>query len=145
MYTISAYLHILAACAWLGAMLFFALVIVPWLRDSRSAQHVPLFLQIAGTRYRYFGWISLGLLCLTGFSSLLLRGISPEILISPAFWSAGFGKILFYKLIFVVFVIIFTIIHDLLSGKSRKQASWIGRCTLLLTLAVLYCAVSLTR
>ena len=61
MYTISVYLHILAACAWIGAMLFFVWVVVPWLRDPRTAKSVPLFLQIAGTRYRYFGWVSLGI------------------------------------------------------------------------------------
>lgn len=145
MYTVSVYLHILAACAWIGAMLFFALVIVPWLRDSRAAKSVPLFLQIIGTRYRIFAWISLGFLIITGFSNLLLRGISFEILTTREFWNTGFGKIFFYKLSLVFLVVIFTIIHDLISGGSRKRASWIGRCTLLLSLAVLYCAISMTR
>lgn len=145
MYTVSVYLHILAACAWIGAMLFFALVIVPWLRDPRTAKSVPLFLQITGTRYRIFAWISLGFLVITGFSSLLLRGISFEILATREFWSTGFGKPFFYKLILVFLVIMVTIMHDLLSSGSRKRASWVGRGALLLSLAVLYCAVSLTR
>lgn len=126
-------------------MLFFAIILVPWLRDPRSAKSVPLFLQIIRVRYRYFGWIALGLLITTGFSSILLRGISLEDLISGNFWSSGFGKILSYKLFLVGMVLIFTLTHDLLSGGSRKRASWIGRCILLLSLAVLYCAVSLNR
>lgn len=145
MYIISVYLHVLAACSFVGSMIFFAGVIVPWLRNPSTQTSVPLFLQIAGIRYRYFAWIALGLLIITGFSSILLRGITLEILLSGEFWGSSFGKTLFHKLVFVGLVIILTLLHDILSSGSRKLASWIGRAIFLFTLAVLYYAISLTR
>lgn len=147
LYTLSVYVHVLAACAWIGSMLFFAAVVVPVLHRPEQAAGAPALVRQVGLRFRTFGWACIGLLVLTGISNLAFRGVGLDTLGSGAFWSDGFGKALAYKLVAVFTVIALTAVHDALSSRaeSRRLASLLGRATLLVSLTVVLFAVWLVR
>lgn len=162
LYLFSVWLHIVAAAAWVGSMLFFAIVVVPAMRAPDAAAGAAPLLRALGERYRAYGWGSLAVLLVTGTGNLLLRGIGWTLLSSGEFWSTGFGRALAAKLAVVVLVVCATAGHDvwMRSGATRKVlenraspealryrrwASRVGRSTLILSLVVLYFAVVLVR
>jgi uncharacterized membrane protein len=160
LYTLSVFIHVLAACAWIGSMIFFAVAVVPVVRRPEFATVLAELLRRVGARFRLLGWASLVILVVTGTTNLWLRGVLPQ-LSTGAFWATGFGRALAYKLVAVLLVVLATASHDLLFGASamrlqrdpssaaarraRRMASWLGRLTLVLSLGVLLMAVWLVR
>ena len=145
MYALSVWIHIVAAAAWVGSMIFFAAVAVPALRSEAMRDVAPKLIQLLGKRYRVLGWISLGLLVTTGVTNLVLRGIGWTTLSDGAFWSTTFGRALMHKLGLVAIVLIATIAHEMTAMKTRKAASWLGRGVLVASLAILHYATALVR
>jgi len=146
-YTISVYVHLVAACAWIGSMLFFSTVLVPILRRPDQAAAAGALVRQVGLRFRTFGWACIGVLLATGVVNLALRGVGLSMLATGAFWTDGFGRALAYKLAAVVVVLALTGAHDVLSlrPQARRLASWLGRLTLLASLIVVLFAVWLVR
>jgi len=162
LYTLSVFLHVLAACAWIGSMIFFAVAVVPVIRRPEYRSVFADLVRQVGARFRVLGWTCVLVLVATGIANLALLGIGFAALGSAAFWSAGFGRTLACKLVAVLLVVLATGAHDLLLGaramrrlasdptspaaqRARRTASWLGRATLLLSLAVLLFAVWLVR
>ena len=147
LYTISVYVHVVAACAWVGSMLFFSTVLVPVLRRPEQAAAAGPLVRLVGLRFRTFGWVCIGTLLATGVLNLGMRGVGLDTLTSGPFWADGFGRALAYKLISVVVVVGLTGVHDALSlrPQARRLASWLGRLTLLASLLVILFAVWLVR
>jgi len=150
LYTLSVFVHILAASAWIGSMIFFAAAVVPVVRRPEYANVFTDLVRRLGGRFRIVGWASLVVLVVTGACSLGLRGIGLGQLASAGFWSAGFGQTLAYKLTAVLLVLLATAAHDVLSARrnhasSRRLASLLGRLTLVLSVVVLLLAVWLVR
>ncbi len=147
LYTISVYVHVLAACAWVGSMVFFAAVVVPVLRRPEQASAAAALVRQVGMRYRVFGWACLGLLVTTGTTNLALRGVRLDTLASGAFWADGFGRALAHKLGAVALVLVLTAVHDALATRpeARRIGSWLGRATLLASFLVVLYAVWLVR
>lgn len=161
LYTLSVFVHVVAACAWIGSMIFFATAVVPVLRRPEYASVLADLVRLLGGRFRIIGWTSLVVLIGTGVSNLALRGIGTEQLASVTFWREGFGRTLAYKLAAVLLVVLCTAGHDVLSGsratrplgqprspaamRARRMASWLGRLTLLLSIVVILFAVWLVR
>jgi len=146
-YTISVYVHVVAACAWVGSMLFFSTVLVPVLRRPEQAAAAGPLVRLVGLRFRTFGWACIGTLLVTGVLNLGLRGVGLDTLTSGPFWADGFGRALAYKLTSVVVVVGLTGVHDVLSlrPQARRLASWLGRLTLVASLLVILFAVWLVR
>jgi uncharacterized membrane protein len=161
LYTLSVFVHVLAACAWIGAMIFFAVAVVPVVRRPEFRTVFADIVRRVGARFRVLGWICVVALIATGIANLALRGLLSQLTVG-AFWSTDFGRTLAYKLVAVLLVVIATAAHDWLFGASamqrlardpsspaaqraRRMASWLGRSTLLLSLAVLLFAVWLVR
>jgi uncharacterized membrane protein len=142
LYTLSVFVHVLAACAWIGAMIFFAVAVVPVVRRPEYRSVFADLVRRVGARFRVLGWTCIVLLVATGVANLALRGVLGQ-LATGAFWATDFGHALAYKLVFVVLVVLATAAHDLLSGA--RSARWLGRSTLLLSLGVLLFAVWLVR
>lgn len=140
-YVLSVWLHVLAATIWIGSMVFFAIVIVPVLRRENAS---PLILPM-GKRFGVLGRITLTTLILTGALNLHLRGITWANLGSHDFWSQDFGRMLAWKLLFVVLVVAATAFHDVRSARSPRVASAIGRFMLLASLVILFFAVAMVR
>ena len=162
MYALSVWLHVVAATAWVGSMIFFAAVAVPILRRDEVRAAAPRLLRLLGARFRVLGWIALATLVATGVANLCLRGIGWDELTRPALWATSFGHALAYKLVLVASVVGATVAHDFLSGsraldtlerdprsaraaRLRRTASWLGRAVMIASLAILYFATRLVR
>jgi putative copper export protein len=145
LYSLSVLIHLVAAAAWVGAMIFFAAVVIPVVRRPEFAGVYGDLVRSVGRRFRWLGWIALGTLVATGISNLWLRGVGVEQLTSMPFWRSDFGRALHYKLVFVVLVLACTAAHDALALRSRRASALLGRATLLLSVGVLACAVWLVR
>jgi putative copper export protein len=143
-------------------MIFFAIVAAPVLRRQEVKPASLRLTRMLGVRFRALGWAALGTLIVTGTTNLYFRGIRWRLLQDRDFWSTSFGRALGCKLVLVVFVLLITLAHDLLSGRvalralegdpnSRRAvraprlASWLGRTLLLASLAIVFFATALVR
>jgi putative copper export protein len=139
-------------------MLFLGLVGAPVLRRVEPA---PLRAQIfrgLGERFRVVGWVSVGVLLITGTLNLYFRGLW-ESLGSPEFWETRYGHALAWKLGLVAAMIGLSVAHDFVLGprasrldpsapnaaRARRWASWLGRLNAVLGLALIFAAIRLTR
>lgn len=163
LYVISVFLHIIAATAWVGGMLFLVLVVVPWLRSSgRGGAAAATFLRETGVRFRAVGWSCFLVLVVTGTFNLHMRGVGVLSLSDSAFWQSPFGSVFAVKMLLFMGVLLVSLIHDFIVGPSatqliaeapnsaeaarvRKQASLLGRLNALFALAIVLCAVMLVR
>jgi len=146
-YVASVWLHIVSAMLWLGGMLFLTVVLVPVLKGVDPSLRGRL-VDAVGVRFRMAGWICLGLLVLTGFANVLMRGYS---LTSP---------LLSAKLVLVGVILVLSFFHDFVvgpkatlamerGGREAERLRWIssviGRINVLLALAVVALGVMLVR
>ena len=147
LYELVVCLHILAAAGWIGGMLFFALVVVPAVRQSQGAEGARVLLSSVGKRLRTFGWALIAVLVVTGAANLRFHGIGWGTLREPGFWRTDFGRALGYKLALVALVVAVSIAHDVLArtGTRRRLSSWSGRIILLLSMGIVFFAVALVR
>lgn len=141
------WIHITAAMFWVGGMLFFSMVLVPSLRGLPIGQRSELMSRI-GQRFRKTGWISLGVLLVTGLLQLYRLGM-------PAFMEGWFWA----KLAMVVLMVCLSILHDLVLGPRSIEMSranptphplqqtvrWMARFNLLVGLAIVLASVYLAR
>ena len=141
------WIHITAAMFWVGGMLFFSMVLVPSLSRLPIGQRRELMSQI-GQRFRKTGWISLGVLLVTGLLQLYRLGI-------PAFM----GGWLWAKLAMVVLMVSLTLLHDLVLGPRSIEISranpaphplqqtvrWMARFNLIIGLFIVLASVYLSR
>ena len=161
-YHISLFLHILSAIIWLGGMLFLALIVVPVVRKPEYQQFSGQLFHQTGLKFRFVGWICLGLFLVTGIFNLYYRVRDWNSLTSKRFWNGDFGETLLTKLLIFAIILIMSAVHDFYIGpkatelwqanpdspqakKLRKSASWFGRLNLLLGLLVVYLAIGMVR
>lgn len=161
-YLFSVWLHILAAAVWIGGMVFLSLVLIPALRRIEHRPTASWLMHVAGVRFRWVGWVCLFLLLVTGTINLAYRGVGLGDLWSGGVWQSDFGAILGAKLLFVVGVIGLSFFHDFFIGpkasavgradpgspdamRLRRQASWLGRANLFLSLLLTALGVMLVR
>ena len=162
LYLISVWLHILAACAWIGGMIFLVVVMVPLLRRPENRARAAELFHLFGARFRVVGWIALSTLVVTGVVNLVSRGFSLGQILRGDVFGGRWGSILALKLAFVVAVLAMSAVHDFWLGpravrrarenappsereRSRRAASLLGRATMLLALAIMAFAVALVR
>lgn len=161
-YLLSVWLHVLAAIVWIGGMVFLGAVLVPELRRPSMKRAAPSLLYRTALRFRWLGWAALLLLLVTGTFNLGYRGYAWSDLWSGGLWEGGFGRALGFKLLLVAAIVLISAVHDFVLGprtarrmqdapdaaatkRLRRQASWMGRITLVLSLIVLWLAVLLLR
>ena len=161
-YLLSIWLHILAASVWMGGMVFLVLILVPAIRQPRYSGIAASFIHWTGLRFRWVGWICLGLLLLSGTFSLAYRGFDWTNLWDGQLWQGSFGRILGVKLLLVAVIFVASGFHDFAIGpratelwqqnpgsakalRLRRRAGWLGRVNLLLALVVVALGVMLVR
>ena len=162
LYLVSVGLHIVAASAWLGGMLFLVLVVVPALRAPALAAHAAAAIRVVGERFRTVGWATLLVLVATGVANAAFRTGSAAEFADAAGWATPFGRLLAVKLALVGLVLVLSALHDFIIGpragrlmteapdhpatpRWRMAARWMGRINLLLALAIVAVAVRLVR
>jgi copper resistance protein D len=161
-YVVAVSLHILAACIWIGGMVFLAAAVLPVLRrPPYQAVAVPLIHAIA-LQFRWIAWTTLALLVATGIANLHFRGYGWAQVRDGSVWQGDFGRVLGIKLVLVALILAISAWHDLVVGpeftrtaladphsartrRLRRAAGWIGRLMLLLSVAVVALGVMLVR
>jgi uncharacterized membrane protein len=157
LYLASVTLHVVAASAWLGASIFLAAVLVPALAGHERGARAGL-LAATGRRLRGFVWPLFALLVATGFVQLHFRGFRWLDFAGPL-WEGPGGSVLAAKLALFAVTLVVSGLHDFVLGPRafaaagdparrethRRLASWLGRATLLLALAIFACAVAFVR
>lgn len=151
------WLHILAAAAWIGGMLFLSLILVPvFKREGFAGERRALF-QTLALRFRMVAWGSI--IALVGTGSLLLASRVGS-LAEPASWPF----VLKLKLALVALLIALTVVHDFWLGPKVAElmraspanrgateqmlvrlSPWIARLGLVLALIILLLAVAVAR
>ena len=161
-YLIAVSLHILAACVWIGGMVFLGAVLLPVLRqpDYRGVA-LPL-IRTTSIRFRWVGWATLLTLGITGCANLAFRGYGWRQVRDGALWQGWFGHVLTLKLLLVLLMVLISAWHDLGASRQtmtmarddagptelrrfRRRAAWVGRVVLLLSVAIVVLGVALVR
>jgi uncharacterized membrane protein len=110
------WIHILAAIAWVGGMIFLTLVVVPVERGVQDRKLRYELVNKIGTRFKYLGWGSIVLLVITGLYNVLQKIPSWDVLLSTSY-----GKTLLLKLVFVFIMFALSALHDFYLGPKLVQ------------------------
>ena len=158
LYLLSVWLHILAAAAWIGALVFIAAVLVPTLRRAGDDTLRATVLRASGPALRRLGWVCFALLVVTGVVNLAGRGFT----FADAgwrLWQGPFGLAFSLKMGLFAIVLVLSALHDFRWGpraaaatagsaealRLRRIATRVGRVNLLLALAIVLLATFLVR
>lgn len=152
MYFASVFLHIVFAAFWIGGMLFLPLILLPNIKNRPD--RVALLYK-TGLSFRFFGWIALLGLASTGLLNLWARGVPLTV---EFFSKSDYGRLVVWKIGLFALVLLVSGAHDLMFGKKaledfergddprfRLVARWSGRLTLVLSLAMAFLGVVLSR
>lgn len=156
LYIFSIFLHISAACLWLGGMLFLILAFIPGIKNHPDK--VDLISSVS-LKFRVAGSVALIILFITGILQLEYRGIHWNL---DFFMSSFFGKMAGLKIIVFTLILLTSLIHDYYIGtraieawkinpenpKSialRKSSRMLGRINFLLALIAVFLGVVLVR
>lgn len=151
------WLHLLAAAAWIGPQLMMFIAVVPALRVLDASARYRVLVALT-PRFGWLGSLALLVLILTGIDNI--DSYAPN-----AMFDLRYGYILTTKLVLVAVVAVLSIFHTGLVGprllrlqeqalqggegeaaelvRLRRQSIVLSVLTLLLSLAVLFCAALL--
>ena len=116
LYVISVFFHVVAACLWLGGMLFLILAFIPGIKNHPDK--VDLIAKVS-LKFRVVGSVALAILLVTGIFQLEYRGMEW----SMAFFTGStFGKTVGLKLLVFIAIVFITIIHDYFLGNRAIEA-----------------------
>ncbi|HEV8283461.1 MAG TPA: hypothetical protein VGQ09_04085 [Chitinophagaceae bacterium] len=151
-YHISVWLHIVGGAFWIGGMLFLSLVLLPAIKNDTDRSQL---LMAIGLKFRFYGYIILGLLFVTGLLNMVFKGIQ----FSWRFFNeTNYGRLVIIKLMLFISLLLISLTYDLVVGKrvlgqlQKEQdkklgliARWTGRILLLISLMMAYIGVLLSR
>lgn len=160
-YYVNVTIHVLAALIWLGGMYFLALVGAQVLRTVEPAELRQTLFDQLGRRFRSVGWITLGVLVITGVANLYFRGMLhwQAVWANGAFWRSTWGTALAVKLAAVLVMLVVEGYHDWVLGPRagqmatnspeamafRARASMYARVSALCGIVIVVAAVRLAR
>jgi copper resistance protein D len=148
-YHISVWLHIIGVSFWIGGMLFLPVVLLPAIKNHPDRRNL---LMATGLKFRFAGYVVLTLLLVTGILNIYLRGIDLS-------WKflviSRYGKLVITKFVLLLLILVVSLVHDvqarkrLLSEEEKLRfkiiARWSGRILLLISLAMAFIGVVLSR
>jgi copper resistance protein D len=148
-YHLSVWLHIIGVSFWIGGMLFLPMVLLPGIKNHPDRRNL---LMATGLKFRFYGYIVLALLITTGILNIYLRGIDLS-------WKflviSRYGKLVIVKLILFLSILAVSLVHDVQARKKLQSeeeqqrfkliARWSGRILLLISLAMAFIGVVLSR
>lgn len=155
------FFHLIAAATWLGSMLFFVFVLVPYAKRNMERNEYVLFLNDIGIKFRKLGWICLITIAITGillsdiisgWDAFMVRDGHSEAPASTIAWKMVGGAILF----------LLAALHDFKYGpravalwieegdseksrKARKKATNFGRINLILSIIIFWLGITVIR
>jgi len=148
-YYISVWLHIIGGAFWIGGMLFLPFVLLPGIKDHPDRKNL---LMATGLKFRFYGYIVLAMLFITGLLNIYLRGLSFSF---NFFTMTRYGQLVELKIILFVLMITISLLHDLIVGRKAVEqmenqnikliARWTGRLLLLISLIMAYIGVVISR
>lgn len=155
-YILSVFFHIVAACLWLGGMLFLILAFIPGIK--KHPDKVNLIATVS-LKFRIVGTMALIVLLITGVFQLEYRGVQWNM---EYFTDSTFGIIAGLKIIVFIFVVSISLIHDYSIGiraieawktnpgdfktiALRKLSRLLGRANFILALVAVFLGVLLAR
>lgn len=141
---VALFLHIISAVFWIGGMLFLVLVIAPFLKSLPDPKEKSRIYQTVGKQYRFWGWVAIITLLITG--PFVLLSLYPDwSVLAP---STDLGKAVTIKVALVVLIVLSSFFHDFLIGpKARSSPKYstiarvFGRGNLLIALLIVLFAV----
>jgi putative copper resistance protein D len=162
LYLTCVWLHIMAAVIWVGGTIFFALVLVPAIRQPEFSAVAAGMVRWTALRFRWVGWLCFLVFIFTGSINLAFRGLTWNDLSSAIFWRGSFGSVLTLKLLTFAAILAISAIHDFVIGpraaaawekdarsaasaRLRRQAVRIARLNLLLALIAIILGTMLVR
>jgi len=130
-------------------MLFLVLVIAPFLKTIPDPKAKSQIFQVVGKQYRFWGWVAIITLLITGPIMLYyLYGLPLSTLFDPTFHGTGFGKAVIGKITLVTIIVISALVHDFWIGpkarnsaKHARLARIFGRTNLIIALLIVLFAV----
>ena len=148
-YYISVWLHIVAAAFWIGGMLFLPLILLPGIKNNPERRNL---LMSTGLKFRFYGYIVLAIMFVTGLFNIYLRGISFSL---DFFIKTRYGQLVELKIILFVLMLMISLMHDLIVGRKAIEqmenqnikwiARWTGRILLFIALIMAYIGVIISR
>ncbi len=142
------WLHLVAAVALIGGLIFSRFVLTPLFKHAPSDQAVQRVRRLSGRRFRTIVWISLIVLILTGAYQILQESGSARI-------ETAWGVVLMLKLFLFAVAFGLILIHDFIMDPhgaasdtlptvhSTPHADTLQTAILLVTLAILLVATYL--
>ena len=142
LYLISVWLHVIAACVWVGGMLFLTVVMLPSLRRFTPDERRPLILPVV-RRFHRVASIALLTLAVTGTFNLYRRGIRLGDFFTASWWGSTFGLVVTAKIALFVLSAAFVMLHT--HVKNPGAGRYFARATLLAGLVMVALAVFIVR
>lgn len=152
LYLVSIFIHVISAVFWIGGMLFIPLILLPSIKKEPNR---ILMLYKTGVKLRFYGWISLSLLFLTGLLNMHFRGIPMSL---EFFIDNSYGRLFTHKVALFILILAVSGIHDFRIGtKSIKEmqytsnrkfkllAKLTGYLNLLLALVMVFLGILISR
>jgi len=152
--TLILWIHLVAAIAWIGGMVFHRLVLRPAIINISAATKgqdlLGAVLLRVEARYKTLRWLSLATLLVTGIINLLNEGASARM-------ESAWGAVLMLKLLFVLVVVGLTAIQDVgmapvrqastapLAEQGGRASVWLADSILVLGLAIVFIAAYLVE
>ena len=148
-YYLSVWLHIIGAGFWIGGMLFLPLVLLPSIKNSPDRRDL---LMATGLKFRFYGYIVMGMMFITGLLNIYLRGIDFS---WNFFILSRYGQLVIYKIFLFILMLVISLLHDLFVGRKALEkmennqikmiARWTGRLLLLIALVMAFLGVMISR
>jgi len=105
-----------------------------------------------GLKFRFYGYIVLAIMFVTGLLNIYLRGISFSL---DFFIKTRYGQLVELKIILFVLMLMISLMHDLIVGRKAIEqmenqnikwiARWTGRILLFIALIMAYIGVIIAR
>jgi len=111
-YILSVFIHVIAACTWIGGMLFLILVFIPGIK--KHPDKVSLIADVS-LKYRGVGAVALTTLFITGILQLEYHGVQWTV---EYFTTSSYGVTAGLKIIVFTIIVIISLIHDYYLGTK---------------------------
>ncbi|MDP6334152.1 MAG: DUF4149 domain-containing protein [Candidatus Poseidoniaceae archaeon] len=154
-------IHLFAAAIWVGSMIFFVAILVPYAKSNLKRQEYVEFLNHIGTRFRWLEWICFITIAITGiYLSDILAGW--DAFVSHDGHSQPPASTIAWKMIGGFVLFLSAAIHDFYYGpkaiktwndkgdcnesrRLRRKATMFGRFNLVISIIIFGLGVTILR